>query len=52
MPVSLFDVHEGDLRVGLPVPEVRPILGSAERARLGADSRGSELRFPVMRLTF
>ena len=52
MPVSLFDVHQGELRVGLPVPEVRPILGSAERTRLGADNRGSELRFPVMRLTF
>jgi hypothetical protein len=52
MPVSLFDVEEGGFRVGLPVPEVRPVLGSAERARLGAENRGSELRFPVVRVTF
>lgn len=49
---SLFHLGNGDFHVGVPVPEVRPMLGTTERARMGADSRGSELRFPVVRVTF
>jgi hypothetical protein len=49
---SLFNLGNGDFRVGVPVPEVRPVLGSTERVRMGADNRGSELRFPVVRITF
>ena len=49
---SLFSVTGQGFAVGVPVPEVRPILGSAERARMGVDNRGSELRFPVVRVTF
>jgi hypothetical protein len=43
---------DGGFALGLPVPEVRPIVGAAERARLGVQDRGSELRFPVVRVTF
>lgn len=50
---SLVSVNEGGaFRMGIPVPEVRPLLSGAERQRLGAESRGSELRFPVVRVTF
>ncbi len=49
---SLVGVRNGQLAIGVPVPEVRPILGSADRARFGVDNRGSELRFPVLNVTF
>lgn len=49
---SLIRVNEGAFSLGVPVPEVRPLLGKAESTRMGADSRGSELRFPVVRVTF
>lgn len=49
---SLFNLRNGDFSMGVPVPEVRPVVGSVERARLGVDNRGSELRFPVVRVTF
>jgi hypothetical protein len=52
LPSSLLHVQDGSFRVGLPMPEVRPVLGNAERARMGAENRGSELRFPVVRVTF
>lgn len=49
---SLFMVNEGAFRVGVPVPEVRPVLGTVERSRMGVENKGSELRFPVVRVTF
>jgi hypothetical protein len=49
---SLFNLHDGNLKVGVPVPEVRPVLGTVERTRMGVENRGSELRFPVVRVTF
>lgn len=49
---SLFNVRGGNFYVGVPLPEVRPIVGSVERARMGVDNRGSELRFPVVRVAF
>lgn len=51
-PQSLLDVHEGSFRVGVPVPQVRALLGSVERTRMQVDNRGSELRFPVVRVVF
>lgn len=49
---SLFNLHDGNFKVGVPVPEVRPVLGTVERTRMGVENRGSELRFPVVRVTF
>jgi hypothetical protein len=49
---SLFHLNEGSLKVGLPVPEIRPVVGANERAKMGVDNRGSEVRFPVVRVTF
>lgn len=51
-PQSLLDMHEGAFRLGVPVPQVRPLLGSAERTRLAVENRGNELRFPVVRVVF
>ena len=50
-PQSLLDFNDG-FRMGVPVPQVRGLLGSAERARMGVDNRGTELRFPVVRVVF
>ncbi len=49
---SLFNVQGSEFSVGVPVPEVRPLVGSVERTRMGVDNRGSELRFPVVRVSF
>lgn len=49
---SLINLRDGSFRMGVPVPEVRPVLGSVERTRMGVENRGSELRFPVVRVTF
>lgn len=51
-PTSLFDLNRGSLRMGVPMPEVRPILGAADRKSFGVDNRGSEVRFPVVRIAF
>jgi|GEM_PF-654846 len=51
-PLSLFDVKGNVFRVGVPVPEVRPTFTANERKALGVQSAGSELRFPVVRVTF
>ena len=49
---SLFNVNDAGFAVGVPMPEVRPMVSSAERIRMGVDNRGSELRFPIMRVVF
>ena len=50
---SLVGVNQGQLAIGVPVPDVRPILGgTSERAKMGIDNHGSELRFPVLDVTF
>jgi len=50
-PQSLFDVHEGAFRVGLPVPNVRPVFSYAERRQYGMRSE-AELRMPFLHVTF
>jgi len=51
-PQSLFNLRGGSVRMGLPVPEVRPVFSAAQKRNLGVESAGNELRFPVVRLTF
>ncbi len=51
-PLSLFDVREGAFRVGVPLPDVKPLIGSAERKAFGVQNTGSEVRFPVFKATF
>jgi len=49
---SLFDLRGSTFRVGVPIPDVKPILGRADRERLGAANAGSEVRFPIARIAF
>jgi hypothetical protein len=50
---SLFNLNNhGGFRVGLPVPEVRPVFSATQRKALGVESAGNEVRFPVVALTF
>lgn len=49
--LSLVDWREGTVRVGLPVPEVRPMYTSAEVRRFGVDQR-TEYRLPVFQAVF
>jgi hypothetical protein len=51
VPLSLVDVHEGTMRMGIPVPEVRPVYTMTEVKELGV-VQATELRVPVFKLAF
>jgi hypothetical protein len=51
-PQSLFDVHGGSLRMGVPVPDVRPVFSLAEQRQYGLHSAETELRMPMLHMTF
>ncbi len=51
VPLSLLDVHDGSLRMGIPVPEVRNAYSMREIKELGV-RQGTELRVPVFKLAF
>jgi len=51
-PTSLLDMHGGQLRVGVPVPDVRPIFTIAEQRQYGTRSTQNELRMPLLHITF
>ncbi|MGA3120216.1 MAG: hypothetical protein ABSF69_05545 [Polyangiaceae bacterium] len=51
-PQSLLDVHGGALRVGVPVPDVRPVYSVAEQREYGIRSAQTELRMPVLHVAF
>lgn len=50
-PQSFLDVHGGEMRLGVPVPEVRPVFSQADRAQFGMKQQ-TEVRLPVFRLAF
>ncbi|HEX3771727.1 MAG TPA: hypothetical protein VHV30_12705 [Polyangiaceae bacterium] len=50
-PQSLLDVHQGSLRLGLPVPDVRPVFSVTERRQYGMQS-ATEYRMPMLHVTF
>lgn len=50
-PQSLFDVHRGSFRLGLPIPDVRPLFSLAELRQYGMKQE-TELRMPVLHVTF
>jgi hypothetical protein len=50
-PQSLLDVHQGSLRLGLPVPDVRPVFSVSERRQYGMQS-ATEYRMPMLHVTF
>jgi hypothetical protein len=51
-PQSLLDVHHGALRVGVPVPDVRPVYSMAEQRQFGLRTAETELRMPVLHVVF
>jgi len=51
VPLSLVDVHEGSLRMGIPVPEVHNAYTLREVKELGV-RQSTELRVPVFKLAF
>lgn len=51
-PMSLINMRNGNFKVGLPVPEVRPVFTASQKKALGVEGAGSEVRFPVVGLTF
>lgn len=51
VPLSLLDVHEGSLRMGIPVPEVHNAYTMREVKELGV-RQATELRVPVFKLAF
>lgn len=54
-PQSLLDVwtspEASQLRIGVPVPEVRPVYSMAEQKKYGMTAQ-TELRMPIFRLSF
>jgi len=51
-PQSLIDLHGGAVRLGVPVPDVRPLFTVAERRQYGVQGGGAELRMPVLHVAF
>jgi hypothetical protein len=49
---SLFDVHGKSFRMGMPVPDFRPIMGANDRNKMGVANQGNEVRFPVVKVAF
>jgi hypothetical protein len=50
-PQSLFDVHKGAFRVGVPVPDVRPVFSLVEQRQYGMQAQ-TEIRMPVVHVSF
>jgi hypothetical protein len=50
-PQSLFDLHEGSFRMGVPVPDVRPVFTVAQQRQYGMQAQ-TELRMPVLHVSF
>jgi len=51
VPLSLVDMHEGTLRMGIPVPEVHNAYSTQQIKELGV-RQATELRVPVFKLAF
>ncbi len=51
-PQSLFDVHQGDFRLGLPVPSVVPVFSATEAKTYGLTKNDAEFKMPVLHVTF
>jgi hypothetical protein len=51
-PQSLLDVHDGNLRLGLPIPSIGPSFSPQEQKTYGLVKNDAELRMPVLHVTF
>jgi hypothetical protein len=50
-PQSLLDMRPGQVRMGVPVPDVRPVFSMAQQRQYGMRAE-TELRVPVLHVTF
>ncbi len=50
--VDTASLRASSFTVGVPVPEVRPTFTAAQKKQFAVESAASEVRFPVMNLTF
>jgi hypothetical protein len=50
-PQSLFDMHQGTFRLGIPVPDVRPVFTLHEQRQYGMRAE-TELRMPMLHMVF
>jgi len=50
-PQSLLDMRPGQVRMGVPVPDVRPVFSIAQQRQYGMRAE-TELRVPVLHVTF
>ena len=51
IPLSLVDLHDGSVSMGVPAVEIRPTYTPVEMKQFGVD-QSTELRLPVFRATF
>lgn len=51
-PQSLLDVNQGAFRVGVPVPDVRPVFSASEMRSFGMKDNPAAFHMPVLRLVF
>jgi hypothetical protein len=51
VPLSVFDIYQGKLALGVPALELRPVYSQQEIARYGV-SQGTELQVPVFKAMF
>jgi hypothetical protein len=51
-PQSLLDVHQGTFRVGVPVPDVRPMFSVSEMRSFGMKDNPAAFHMPVLRVVF
>ncbi|HEY2510665.1 MAG TPA: hypothetical protein VGI39_07410 [Polyangiaceae bacterium] len=50
-PLSLFDVQHGTMRLGVPIPEVRPLFSMSELRQYGL-AQQTEVRMPLVKIAF
>lgn len=51
-PQSFLDLHDGNLRLGVPVPSVAPMFSAQEQKTYGLVRNDAEVRMPVLHVTF
>jgi hypothetical protein len=50
-PLSLFDMNGGTMRLGVPVPEIRPTFSAVELRQYGV-AQQTEVRMPLVKIAF
>jgi hypothetical protein len=51
-PTSMFHFEGGQLRIGVPVPEVRPMYSAMEQKTYGVSGNATQVQMPMLRVRF